>query len=259
MKIKFLGTGSGLANLNRFHSSLLISVSDHCLLLECGDGISRAILSQKIDFDSIDSILISHFHADHFSGLPSLLTQMKLKGRKKNLSIFICNKDKDFLERFISHSYMFKERLTFDLNIISFNQNTKVKLSEHLSFSAKLNSHLNKYRSFEKENQLSFISLSFLFQDDIMKTIYTGDIGSEEDLYLFTELADFFISETTHISPSLLINLAREKQHKNIIITHLDEFSENEANLHIGEIGDSDLRDRFIIASEGLEIGNLNS
>jgi ribonuclease Z len=131
MKIKFLGTGSGQTSLNRFHSSFLISSSNHNLLVDCGDGISKAILKQNINFNSIDSILISHFHADHFAGLPSLLTQMKLSSRKNDLTIFVHSSEKDFLEDFIFHSYLFKERMTFNLKIISFDEETEIKVSEN--------------------------------------------------------------------------------------------------------------------------------
>ncbi len=113
MKIKFLGTGSGKTSLNRYHSSFLISSSTNSLLVDCGDGISKAILKQNIDFNSFNSILISHFHADHFAGLPSLLTQMKLGGRKNELTIFVHSSEKPFLEDFICHSYLFKRANDF--------------------------------------------------------------------------------------------------------------------------------------------------
>ena len=126
MKIKFLGTGSGKTSLNRYHSSFLLSSSNHNLLVDCGDGISKAILKQNINFNSIDSILISHFHADHFSGLPSLITQMKLTSRKNDLTIYVQLSEKDFLEDFIFHSYLFKERMAFNFNIVSFDEEKEI-------------------------------------------------------------------------------------------------------------------------------------
>lgn len=203
MKIKFLGTGSGQTSLNRFHSSLLITSSNHNLLVDCGDGIPKAILKQNINFNSIDSILISHFHADHFSGLPSLVTQMKLLSRKNDLTIFVNSSEKDFLEDFIFHSYLFKERMNFNLNIISFDEENEIKVSENFYFISKLNSHLEKYRKYDSENKLGFASLSFYFKDDENSLIYSGDVGSENDLYLFNQKVDWFITETTHIKKEI--------------------------------------------------------
>jgi ribonuclease Z len=87
VNIIFLGTGSGKTSLKRHHSSLLISSQKHNLLVDCGDGISSALIKQNISFCSIGAILISHMHADHYSGLASLITQMKLVGRKETLTI----------------------------------------------------------------------------------------------------------------------------------------------------------------------------
>jgi len=78
LEIKFVGTGSGKTLLKRYHSSFLIKTEAYNLLVDAGDGISRALLNQKVTFDSINGILISHLHPDHYSGLPSLIIQMKL-------------------------------------------------------------------------------------------------------------------------------------------------------------------------------------
>ena len=259
MKIKFLGTGSGKTSLNRHHSSFLISSSNHNMLVDCGDGISTAILKQDMSFNSIDSILISHFHADHFSGLPSLLTQMKLLSRKNDLTIFVHKSEKDFLEYFIFHSYLFKERMTFDLKIISFDEDVEVKSNGSFSIISKLNSHLDKYRraSLEtspvQENKLGFVSLSFLFKDDKSSVIYSGDVGSENDLCLFNQKADWFITETTHIKQENLINLLDKLESSKLILTHIGDDFEKPLNDFHNSLPDKS-KSRIIIAFDGLAL-----
>ncbi|MCK5087559.1 MAG: MBL fold metallo-hydrolase, partial [Melioribacteraceae bacterium] len=88
MKVTFIGTGSGKVSLERFHSSILVSKKNSNLLIDVGDSISRALLNLNISINSIDQILISHNHADHYSGIASLVTQMKLLERSKPLKIF---------------------------------------------------------------------------------------------------------------------------------------------------------------------------
>ena len=257
MKIKFLGTGSAKTSLNRFHSSFLISSSDHNLLVDCGDGISKAILSQEINFNSIDSILISHFHADHFSGLPSLLTQMKLISRKKDLTIFVHSSEKDFLEDFIFHSYLFKERMTFDLNIVSFDAEKEVLLCDDFKFTSKLNSHLDKYKKYDERNRLGFNSLSFLFRDDENSVIYSGDVGNENDLYLFNQKVNWFISETTHIKSENIINLIDKLDPSKIILTHIsDDFEKQLNDFH--QSLPVNLKSRIILAFDGLELNQTS-
>jgi ribonuclease Z len=259
VKIKFLGTGSGKTSLNRHHSSFLISSSNHNVLVDCGDGISTAVLKQDISFNSIDSILISHLHADHFSGLPSLLTQMKLLSRKNDLAIFVHKSEKDFLEDFIFHSYLFKERMAFDLKIISFHEDVEVKLDGRFNFKSRLNSHLDKYRraSLEtsplQENKLGFVSLSFLFKDEENSVIYSGDIGSENDLILFNQKTDWFITETTHIKKENIPALLDKLDPSKLILTHLGDDFEKLLNDFHNSLPDQ-LKFRIILAFDGLEI-----
>lgn len=258
MKIKFLGTGSGQTSLNRFHSSFLINSSNHNVLVDCGDGISKAILKQNVDSKSIDSILISHFHADHFSGLPSLLTQMKLSSRKNDLTIFVHSSEKDFLEIFIFHSYLFKERMTFNLKIIPFDAENEIKVSDKFYFISKINSHLEKYRQYDSENKLGFTSLSFYFKDDENSVIYSGDVGSENDLYLFNQKVDWFITETTHIKKNNILSLLEKSDPTKIILTHigddfekpLEEFQQSLPN---------HLKYRIILAFDGFELNQYRS
>ncbi|HMN24635.1 MAG TPA: MBL fold metallo-hydrolase [Ignavibacteriaceae bacterium] len=260
MNIKFLGTGSGVTLLHRFHSSFLITSSNYNLLVDCGDGISKAILSQNIEYNSIDSILISHFHADHYSGLPSLITQMKIDKRKKDISIFVHSSEKDFLEDFILHSYLFKERMTFDLRIVPFNEENEIIINNKFRFVSKINSHLNKYKKHNKENKLGCVSLSFLFKDDENSCIYTGDVadvadlGEELDLFLFNQKVDWFISEVTHISLNSLITVLQNLDPRKIILTHIDDATEEVVKVFLKSILRSVERERFITAFDGLEL-----
>ena len=258
MKIKFLGTGSGKTSLNRFHSSFLITSIKHNLLVDCGDGISKAMLNQNVDLNSIDFILISHFHADHFSGLPSLLTQMKLLSRKKDLTIFVHSSEKDFLEDFIFHSYLFRERMTFNLKIISIDEENEITVSENFYFISKLNSHLDKYKQYDSNNRLGFVSLSFYFKDDANSLIYSGDIGSENDLYLFNQKVDWFITEITHIKKENILTLLEKSDPKEIIFTHIgDDFEKPLSEFH--QSLPNHLKFRVILAFDGFELNQYHS
>jgi ribonuclease Z len=257
MKIKFLGTGSGKTSLHRYHSSFLLTSANNNQLVDCGDGISRAILNQSIDLNSIDSILISHFHADHFSGLPSLITQMKLLSRINDLTIYVHSSEKDFLEDFILHSYLFKERMTFNLKIISFDEEKENFLSDKFIFTSKLNSHLDKYRRYDQENKLGFASLSFLFKDDENSVIYSGDIGSENDLFIFNQRVDWFITETTHIKIENLTGIREKLNAGKLILTHIGDDLEEPLNIFYKSLH-KNIKSSLIIAFDGFEINQSN-
>ena len=226
MKIRFIGTGSGKTSLKRHHSSLLVSSKNFNLLVDCGDGTSLALLKQNINFNLIDAILISHLHADHYSGLASLLTQMKLLNRKTNLTIFIHQSLIDYIKSFLLNSYLFMDRLGFDLNLIGVEVEKTTHLTDSLSFRVKLNSHLDKYKSNAVSQNISMASLSFLFREHESSFFYSADIGSDKDLYLFNEKVDCFIVESSHINSEDLKGLITKNDVDKIIITHLEEESE---------------------------------
>jgi ribonuclease Z len=248
VKIIFLGTGSGKTSLKRHHSSVLISSENYNLLVDCGDGISSAILKQNISFSSIDSILISHFHADHYSGLASLITQMKLLGRKETLTIFIHKSLKDFLEDYFFHSYLFREKLGFEMKVISFEIGEKIKLTQSFGFTSRLNSHLEKYRKYNSTNKLSLVSLSFLFNDEKNSAIYSGDIGSQ-DLYLFNDKVDWFITEVSHIDLKELSIIFNKNRPEKIILTHIDDETEVVLQKFINSFP-SDQKSHYFIAHD---------
>ena len=177
--IVFIGTSSGKTCLNRFHSSLLIKSALFNLLIDCGDGTSKALLSQSISLDSIDGILFSHLHPDHSAGFPSLIVQMKQLKRIKPLKVY-CHKNlTETLRRFLHQTFVFMERSSFELNYYEFEHDEKVIISNGFSFSSKQNSHLDDYVSYLDERKSGYASSSFLLTLGEQSVYYSGDLGSE--------------------------------------------------------------------------------
>lgn len=253
MHLKFIGTGSGKTSLKRNHSSFLISDEGHNLIIDCGDGISRALLKQDINFRSIDSILISHLHADHYSGLASLITQMKLSGREEPLSVYIHSSLCDVIEDFLLRSYLFKTKMNFQLIIIPFEFDVETRVSEHLCLTAKSNSHLNGYKPYDINNVLSFASASFLFSDSKYNVVYSGDIGSVNDLFLFNQKTDFLITEISHISREEILEVYKKIQPDKMILTHIADEIEESLKTFIDSLS-SEQKSHIIIAEDGLSL-----
>jgi len=120
VKIKFLGTGSGKTSIDRFHSSLLFTSEKYGLLIDTGDGVSRALMSYGINFCSLNGILFTDLHPDHFPGLPSLIVQMKMMNRNEPLDIFIHDSLKTIVEEILICSYLLPERMGFEIHYKNF-------------------------------------------------------------------------------------------------------------------------------------------
>jgi len=72
MLIKVLGCGEGFSAGGRFHTSFLVDLGGFRLLLDCGASTMVALRKFGVDPMSIDAVVISHLHGDHFGGLPFL-------------------------------------------------------------------------------------------------------------------------------------------------------------------------------------------
>lgn len=73
LRVTFLGTGDPFASGGRMQSAVLVDAgAGGRFLLDCGFTTLLALARAAIDPDAIDAVLISHFHGDHFGGLPLL-------------------------------------------------------------------------------------------------------------------------------------------------------------------------------------------
>jgi len=78
----FLGVAGSVPARN--HNTVSMLVENY--LLDCGEGAVRALQEVEL-IDRVDKVLITHFHADHFSGLASLIWYFMLTGRERELLI----------------------------------------------------------------------------------------------------------------------------------------------------------------------------
>ena len=88
MEIVFLGTGGSFPSPQRGVSSIAVKVNGDVVLFDCGEGTQRQLMLSPLSFMHITKIFITHFHGDHYLGLPGLLQTMALNGRTKDLEVF---------------------------------------------------------------------------------------------------------------------------------------------------------------------------
>jgi len=84
LKLVFLGTSGSFPSKDRMCPAILVEDN---FLIDCGEGALHRLLNLDVNLDTIESIFISHIHADHISSLPMLLWTMWLQGRKSKLTI----------------------------------------------------------------------------------------------------------------------------------------------------------------------------
>lgn len=243
LKIKFIGTGSAKVSLKRNFTSLIFQTDNDKILIDGGDGITRALIQQEVELNSINKILISHLHSDHFSGLSTLLTQLKLSGRITPIEIISCKENIPVIKKILYSSFIIPERMNFEIRFIGFDFEEKVNLSDNLNFIARNNSHLKKYESYQNLYILSLASPSFLFSTGSKKIFYSSDIGNWEDLLLFDPPIDVLICEITHIEIHSLKEVIKKLNPGKTYLIHISDEKEyeisnflNQNRMDLGEI-----------------------
>lgn len=87
MHFAFLGTSGAVPSLGRDNTSLVFVSEAGAVLLDCGGSPIQKLLLAAVDPMALDRVIITHLHVDHSYGLPSLIRNLGLLGRRAPLRI----------------------------------------------------------------------------------------------------------------------------------------------------------------------------
>jgi ribonuclease Z len=87
LSLFFAGTGGSVPSARRGLPATLIRRGGEKLLFDCGEGTQRQLV-RSVGLLDIDAVFITHFHADHWLGLPGMLKSFALRDRERALAVF---------------------------------------------------------------------------------------------------------------------------------------------------------------------------
>ncbi|MCJ7715385.1 MAG: MBL fold metallo-hydrolase [Anaerolineales bacterium] len=87
-KVIFLGTASAVAFEGHENTYLVIQGDESSILVDCASNPIIRLKQAGVHFEDVSDLIITHFHADHVSGLPNLLMDMWILQRKKPFRIY---------------------------------------------------------------------------------------------------------------------------------------------------------------------------
>lgn len=85
--LQFLGAGDALGSGGRFQTCLLLRGPGGSLLLDCGASSLIAMKRAGVDPSEIGWVLLTHFHGDHFGGLPFVILDGQFSRRTRPLVV----------------------------------------------------------------------------------------------------------------------------------------------------------------------------
>jgi ribonuclease Z len=88
LDLVFLGTSGSAPTANRAPTALLVRRGGDRLLFDCAEGTQRQLMRSVVGLPDLEQIFISHFHADHYLGLPGMLKTFQLRQREVPLTVY---------------------------------------------------------------------------------------------------------------------------------------------------------------------------
>jgi ribonuclease Z len=87
LSLFFAGTGGSVPSPRRGLPAILVRRGADRLLFDCGEGTQRQLM-RSVGLADLDSVFITHFHADHWLGLPGMLKSFALRERDQPLNVY---------------------------------------------------------------------------------------------------------------------------------------------------------------------------
>jgi ribonuclease Z len=88
LDVVFLGTSGSTPTSQRGLPATLVRRGGDKLLFDCAEGTQRQLLRSDVGLVELEEVFLTHFHADHYLGLPGMLKTFALRGRELPLTLY---------------------------------------------------------------------------------------------------------------------------------------------------------------------------
>jgi ribonuclease Z len=88
LDLVFLGTSGSMPTAQRAPTAILVRRGGERLLFDCAEGTQRQLLRSNVGLIELREIFLTHYHADHYLGLPGMLKTFALRGREVPVTIY---------------------------------------------------------------------------------------------------------------------------------------------------------------------------
>lgn len=220
IRVKVIGSGDAFGSGGRLNTCFYLQTDGIHLLIDCGATALPALKKQGIDIQQIDAIVVSHFHGDHYGGIPFLLLDASVNNRKKPMHIITPKNGKAKITALLDLLYpeiAVLEKL--DLIFLEYNARERIQ-TVHFDVIA--------FPVIHSEAALPH-GLRINIGNKIIS--YSGDTSWTDELIPLSAGSDLFICECNFFSTQIkghlnyleLESKLEQLNYKRILLTHPDE------------------------------------
>lgn len=241
LTLQFVGCGDAFGSGGRFNTCFHVRGANTNLLIDCGATALVALKQLGIDRNAITTIVVTHFHADHFGGIPFFILDAQFFSKRQNsLTIVGPPGLPDWYERVMETAFpgSAHARRKFDLVL------SEIAAGDTISVNG---TSVSAYQAVHGPVPGPYHAVRI---DAEGKSVgYTGDTEWTPNLIPAAHDADLFIAEAYFRDRTVATHLSLDA-----IEAHLDELAPRRLVLtHMSDdMLDHPDRPRFETASDGL-------
>ena len=254
LAVTFYGTSAAVPSLNRGFSCIGLSNDKNpeggLVLLDCGDGAIRNLLKFGAKIENISTVVITHYHSDHITGLTQIIESMAIKKKKTNLRIFGPLGLKEYFSTIEKITNVASHR-QFQIGLLELSPNDNFKF-ENYSATAFLMDHTIPclgYRISVSDSKI------ISYTGDTMPCASLKELGKDSDVLIheatFLQKDQEKAREQKHSTSLEAAKAAKSAKTKKLILTHVNDDSETEDKMI------AEARPEFedvVVANDGLGI-----
>lgn len=223
MQLQFVGCGDAFGSGGRFNTCFHVTGRRANFLIDCGASSLIAMKKLGISQNEIQAILFTHFHADHFGGLPFFMLDSQFFS-KRTAPLVIAGPEglEDWYLRVMETAFpgSSKTKQKFDLELIELADRETTVIGDI---------EVTPFRVHHGNPEGPFFALRVKIDGKIIT--YTGDTQWTESIVDAAKHADLFVAEAYFRDKqvSLHLDLATLEQHlpniaaKRLVLTHMSD------------------------------------
>lgn len=215
-KVIILGSSNAIPDENHENSHMALVGDERLVLIDCVNNPIVRLRKAGLQVENITDLILTHFHPDHVSGVPLLLMDLWLMGRKNELRIYGLDFTLDRLETMMDLYGWESWPNFFPVQMLRVPEKDMTVVQEH-----------DQWRIFSSpvNHMIPNIGLRIEFPDSGQVFAYSGDTEPCEQVIELADKANILIHEAAgeswgHSDASQAGQIAEKAGASNLYLIH---------------------------------------